>query len=113
MPKPLGGRGKKAPYQTVIMRVPLNLKSEIEQMVNQFHDELHNLPVDNSVEDWEVGFLDGQILAAGGSRDLVRLVAEGNHDRISKELAKVTDQEQRDRLVLIVDRLLRMIASKR
>lgn len=82
-------------------------------MTNQFCDKLHNLPDDDRTEDWDVGFLDGQILAAGGSRDLIRAVAEGDHNWARQELAKVQDQKQRDRLVQIVDRLLRIIASKR
>ena len=82
-------------------------------MINQFREKLHNLPDDDSTENWEVGFMDGQILAAGGSKDLIRATAEGNHNWMRQELEKVVDQEQRDRLVAIVERLARIVASKR
>ena len=38
--KPLGGRGKKAPYETLIMRVPVPLVSQVEQIVNNYRSEV-------------------------------------------------------------------------
>jgi hypothetical protein len=35
-----GGQGKKAPYRTVVVRVPEPLKEEIDRMVLEFHNEL-------------------------------------------------------------------------
>jgi thymidylate synthase len=36
MNKPLGGRGKKAPYETAVVRVPVDLISAIEDMVESY-----------------------------------------------------------------------------
>jgi hypothetical protein len=36
MTKPLGGRGKKAPYETTHMRVPLPLKTQIEKLIEDY-----------------------------------------------------------------------------
>jgi hypothetical protein len=36
MTKPMGGRGKKAPYETTHMRVPLPLKNQIEQLIEDY-----------------------------------------------------------------------------
>ena len=36
MTKPMGGRGKRAPYETTHMRVPLPLKSQIEQLIEDY-----------------------------------------------------------------------------
>ena len=44
MVKPVGGRGKKAPYQTIQMRVPLPLKSKVEELVEQYRTEVLGEP---------------------------------------------------------------------
>lgn len=36
MIKPVGGRGKRAPYETVQMRVPLPIKSEVEKLIEDY-----------------------------------------------------------------------------
>lgn len=36
MVKPVGGRGKRAPYQTVQVRVPLPIKPEVEKLIEQY-----------------------------------------------------------------------------
>ena len=36
MTKPIGGRGKKAPYETTHMRIPLPLKNQIEQLIEDY-----------------------------------------------------------------------------
>ena len=36
MTKPMGGRGKRAPYETTHMRVPLPLKTQIEQLIEDY-----------------------------------------------------------------------------
>jgi hypothetical protein len=36
MSKPLGGRGKKAPYETAVVRVPVDLMSAIDEMVESY-----------------------------------------------------------------------------
>jgi hypothetical protein len=38
MSKPIGGRGRKAPYETTHVRIPINLKPQVELLVEQFRD---------------------------------------------------------------------------
>jgi hypothetical protein len=40
MNKPLGGRGKKAPYETTIKRIPIELESQIDDLVNQYRAKI-------------------------------------------------------------------------
>jgi hypothetical protein len=42
--KPVGGRGKKAGYETKLMRVPLPVVSAIEKIVDDFRDGSENEP---------------------------------------------------------------------
>jgi tRNA splicing endonuclease len=37
MDKPKGGRGKKSPYDTTHVRVPVPIKPVIEKIIEQFH----------------------------------------------------------------------------
>ena len=39
MPKPVGGRGKKAPYQTTHLRVPVPLKPALEALIEAYRGE--------------------------------------------------------------------------
>jgi TRAP-type mannitol/chloroaromatic compound transport system substrate-binding protein len=49
MPKPLGGRGCKAPYQTMTMRIPVDVKSQVEEIVERFREgDLEIVENDNS-----------------------------------------------------------------
>ena len=49
MPKPVGGRGRKAPYQTVIVRIPVDVKPQIDKIVEQFRSgDLDLVETDNS-----------------------------------------------------------------
>lgn len=36
--KPVGGRGRKAPYITTHVRVPEPVKHEVEKLIRQFHE---------------------------------------------------------------------------
>jgi hypothetical protein len=36
MNKPLGGRGKKAPYETTHLRIPLPIKTDIEKLIENY-----------------------------------------------------------------------------
>jgi hypothetical protein len=45
MSKPIGGRGKKAPYETTHMRVPVTLKPQIESII-----EIYRLSVIDGIE---------------------------------------------------------------
>jgi hypothetical protein len=38
MDKPIGGRGKKAPYETTHVRIPVDLKPQVELLVEEFRD---------------------------------------------------------------------------
>lgn len=50
MPKPKGGRGHKAPYQTKLMRIPVPLEQQVNQLVELYQDYLDSdeeVDVDN------------------------------------------------------------------
>jgi hypothetical protein len=36
MNKPLGGRGKKAPYETTHLRIPVPIKADIEKLIEHY-----------------------------------------------------------------------------
>ena len=36
MSKPVGGRGHKAPYQTMTIRIPVDVKGQVEEIVERF-----------------------------------------------------------------------------
>lgn len=36
MNKPLGGRGKKAPYETTHLRIPVPIKNDIEKLIENY-----------------------------------------------------------------------------
>jgi hypothetical protein len=38
MVRPKGGRGKKVPYNTVVMRVPIQLAAEYDKQIDEFYD---------------------------------------------------------------------------
>ena len=40
MPKPKGGRGKKAPYDTKLARIPVPLAEQINQLVERYKAKL-------------------------------------------------------------------------
>lgn len=49
MPKPLGGRGCKAPYQTMTVRIPVDVKPQVEEIVERFREgDLKIVENDNS-----------------------------------------------------------------
>lgn len=50
--KPLGGRGKKAPYETVIMRVPVPLVPQLEEIIDNYRNEVvAGIPVTQKLKD--------------------------------------------------------------
>lgn len=53
--KPLGGRGKRAPYQTMQMRVPIPLKPKIEGLISDYRNKVlqedDQQELDNDVSD--------------------------------------------------------------
>lgn len=52
MDKPKGGRGKKAPYETTIKRIPIELESQIESMI-----ESYRLKVIDGIESQDTGIM--------------------------------------------------------
>lgn len=48
MNKPIGGRGKKAPYKTTHVRIPIDLKSKVEELVENFRENNFSVTVENS-----------------------------------------------------------------
>ena len=49
MSKPVGGRGHKAPYQTMTIRIPIDVKEQVEEIVERFRDNnLESTQTDNS-----------------------------------------------------------------
>ena len=69
-----------------------------------------NLPADPSSEDWEVGSVDGQLLAHGASYDLIRAVAAGDHQKVRSEIATISDLEKRTNLTNVIERIIPIIA---
>lgn len=63
MVKPIGGRGKRAPYQTIQMRVPLPIKPEVEKLIEQYRTVMlgeDETPVETESKP-EYGFLEKMI----------------------------------------------------
>lgn len=59
MNKPVGGRGKKAPYQTITKRIPVELESQIDSLIEAYRlktiegiepDDTGILPVSDAVQ---------------------------------------------------------------
>ena len=47
MIKPIGGRGCKAPYTTTHVRVPTDIKPQVEALIDKYRNELHSNLQDN------------------------------------------------------------------
>ncbi|MGB3755057.1 MAG: hypothetical protein WBA07_01605 [Rivularia sp. (in: cyanobacteria)] len=48
MAKPVGGRGKQAPYQTKLMRIPLPVSAQVNELVERYRNYLETTDnVDN------------------------------------------------------------------
>jgi hypothetical protein len=52
MNKPLGGRGKKAPYETTHLRIPVPIKADIEKLIDNYR-----LSVIDGIETHDNGLL--------------------------------------------------------
>jgi hypothetical protein len=70
-----------------------------------------NLPADLTSDNWEVGFVDGQLLAHGASYDLIRAVAAGDHQKVRSEISMISDLEKRITLTKIIERIIPVIAQ--
>jgi predicted transcriptional regulator len=49
MSKPVGGRGHKAPYQTTTIRIPVDVKEQVDEIVNRFHSSNSELAKADSI----------------------------------------------------------------
>lgn len=52
----------------------------------------------NANDNWEVGFIDGQLLPHGGSHELILAIADGHEGRIRDALQKEGEPEKRQQL---------------
>lgn len=98
MKKPIGGRGKRAPYQTIQMRVPLPIKAEVEKLIEQYRSTVlseFEIPVDTELKP-EYGFLnrvaqevlaDPVVTRHGKDRGAVRRAVEALVERLTTQLA--------------------------
>lgn len=50
MNKPVGGRGHKAAYQTTVIRIPIDLKPQINELVNRFHEGSLEIEIDKDID---------------------------------------------------------------
>jgi hypothetical protein len=50
MNKPVGGRGHKAAYQTTVIRIPIDLKPQIDELVNRFHEGSLEIKIDKDID---------------------------------------------------------------
>lgn len=50
MNKPVGGRGHKAAYQTTVIRIPIDLKPQIDELVNRFHEGSLEIEIDKDID---------------------------------------------------------------
>ena len=70
-----------------------------------------NLPANPATENWEVGFVDGQLLVHGASYDLISAVAAGDYQKVRSEIAMIPDLEKQINLTLIIERIIPIIAQ--
>jgi hypothetical protein len=94
---------------------PNNFRKEVlmdEQDIRTARKKVCNLPDDPTVTDWDVGFVDGQLLSHGASRELILAVADGDHEKIREELWKVPELK-RQRLIDVVNLVAHTVAKSR
>jgi hypothetical protein len=53
MTKPIGGRGKKAPYETTHVRIPVDIKPQVEALVEEFRNN-GSLSDDKTTQDLSI-----------------------------------------------------------
>ena len=76
MVKPVGGRGHKAPYTTMVIRIPVDLQERVEIMVEKFRDDLETdvagIDLDNDKISKLSRIIDKYKLISKSSRDWVK-----------------------------------------
>ena len=80
MDKPKGGRGKKAPYETTIKRIPIELESQIESMI-----ETYRLKVIDGIESQDTG-----IMPIEKTKELSRKLLRAKTSKINTVIKLVT-----------------------
>jgi hypothetical protein len=78
MTKPIGGRGKKAPYETTHLRIPVPIKPEIEKLI-----EAYRLSVIDGIE-----FQESNVMALGDAIELSKKLLRSKTAK-SDSLAKL------------------------
>ena len=73
MSKPVGGRGHKAPYETITIRIPIDVREQVEEIVNQFRsgnsDSAKADSIDNDKISLLIAIVERYKAAAKSSRD--------------------------------------------
>jgi hypothetical protein len=73
MVKPVGGRGHTAPYKTMVIRIPIDLQEQVEEIVEKFRDDLEigitRVDPDNDKISKLSRIIDKYKLASKASRD--------------------------------------------
>ena len=76
MVKPVGGRGHKAPYTTMVIRIPVDLQERVEVMVEKFRDDLENDIIEVDLDNDKISkiskIVDKYKLMSKSSRDWVK-----------------------------------------
>lgn len=75
MNKPVGGRGHKAPYQTIVVRIPIDLKLQVDELVSQFREGGLEIKIDENTEKPDLdlkAIIERYRAAAKPSRDWVQ-----------------------------------------
>ena len=76
MVKPVGGRGHKAPYTTMVVRIPVDLQERVEMMVEKFRDDLEADVTGIDLDDHKISklskIIDKYKLSSKSSQDWVK-----------------------------------------
>jgi hypothetical protein len=86
MNKPLGGRGKKAPYETTHLRIPVPIKADIEKLIDNYR-----LSVIDGIE-----FQDNGLMSVEDAKLLTRKLIKAKTSKIDtlvKLLTSIYDVE--------------------
>lgn len=78
--KPIGGRGKKAPYETTHVRVPIDIKPQVEELIEEFRNSQYQ------------------------SSDKVDIIPKTSSSDKSQEFIKLMIEEFRNNNLVIVEK---------
>lgn len=90
MTKPVGGRGHKAPYQTMTIRIPVNVKTQVDKIVDNFRSGELKSGIDSERDNLVLQIQQELKAAKGeskGTRDWTK------HDQLINRLGKLIDQD--------------------